>query len=68
MEKINYSRESNIEKRLLLFINVLLSRFDLIMYFNEVNVHTAGSSMTPTERLLTHLGVMTHSLGKTALN
>ena len=38
------------------------------MYFNELNVHTVGPSMTPREKLITPLRVMTHSLGITALN
>ena len=26
------------------------------MYFDELNVHTVGPSMTPKERLMTHFG------------
>ena len=37
------------------------------MYFNELNVHTVGPSMTTSERLMTPLGVMTRSLGTTGL-
>ena len=37
------------------------------MYCNEMNVHKVGPSMTPRERLMTPLGVMTHSLGTTDL-
>ena len=37
------------------------------MFFIEVNVLTAGPSMTPRERLMSPLGVMTCSLGTPGL-